>query len=603
MNAEPETPPTTLPAAFSAAVAAHPDRPAIVAADRIVSYRELDDLAAGVARVLAGRGIGPGQRVGLVTRRVTGFFPLLLGVLRSGACVVPVNADYPDAMKGAMAEQAELDLILGWEPSAWAPVPDRAVLAAELLAAASASSSAATEPAAAAIDPDSPAYLLFTSGSTARPKAVVVPHRGIARLAGASPVALTADDRILQSSPLSFASSMSEVWLGLLHGAAVVLAPPGKPSLPEYAALVAEHGISFLNLPCGLFRLLVDHELDALRGLRAILVSGDFVSLPHVRKLVRETGVRLFHGYGCTETSAIASMQLITASLVPDGFAGPLPIGGLLPGVRMTVRDESLAEVGPGEPGELCLGGVGLALGYLDQPELTAAKFVADPRTGERLLRTGDRARTDTAGLITLAGREDDMVKVRGHRVETRGVERAIITLAPTVEPVVKAFPDGHGDSRLAVFYTTADGAPADERALRGRLGEVVPDYMVPTQWCHLDAMPLNVNGKTNRLALDEGVLRGRNRARATAPEIDLPRLVVSVFTAVMAQPIDVDESFWAAGGTSLDFIDMAARLQADLGITVRAEHVMENDTANLLGRVLAEELANRGSSPRPDGG
>ena len=589
MNAGSETPPTTLTAAFSTAVAAYPDRPAIVAADRVVTYRALDDHAARVAGVLAGRGIGSGRRVGLVTRRVTGFFPLLLGVLKTGACVVPINADYPDVMKNAIAAQAELDLILDWEPPAWAPVPDRAVLAVELLADAVTSPSAASKP--VAIDPDSPAYLLFTSGSTARPKAVVVPHRGIARLAGDSPVALTADDRVLQSSPLSFASSMSEVWLGLLHGAAVVLAPPGKPSLPEYAALLAEHRISFLNLPCGLFRLLVDHELDALRALRAILVSGDFVSLPHVRTLVRETGVRLFHGYGCTETSAIASMQPITAPLVPDGFAGPLPIGGLLPGVRMTVRDESLAEVGPGEPGELCLGGVGLALGYLDQPELTTAKFVTDPRTGERLLRTGDSARTDAAGLITLAGREDDMVKVRGHRVETREVERAIITLAPTVEPVVKAFPDDHGDSRLAVFYTTDDGAPVDERALRGRLGDTVPDYMVPTQWRHLDAMPLNVNGKTNRLALDESALHGR----ATAPESDLPQRVVSVFTAVMAQPIDVDESFWAAGGTSLDFIDMAARLQADLGITVRAEHVMENDTATLLGKVLAEELAKQG--------
>jgi acyl-coenzyme A synthetase/AMP-(fatty) acid ligase len=416
----------------------------------------------------------------------------------------------------------------------------------------------------------------------------VVPHRGIARLAGDSPVAPTADDRVLQSSPLSFASSMSEVWLGLLHGAAVVLAPPGKPSLPEYAALIAVHGITYLNLPCSLFRLLVEHEFDAISGLRAILISGDFVSLPHVQKLVRDTDVRLFHGYGCTETSAIAAMQPIDASTVPDGFAGPLPIGGVLPGVRLTVRDEALAEIGPGEVGELCVGGAGLALGYLDQPELTAAKFVADPNSNELLLRTGDRARIDAAGLITLAGREDDMVKVRGNRVETREVERAIVTLAPTVEPVVKAFPDNHGDSRLAVFYTTADGSPVDERALRGRLGALLPDYMVPTQWRQLDALPLNVNGKTNRLALDEELLQ------QPEPKLDLPQLVVTAFTAVMSQPIGVDESFWSAGGTSLDFIDLAARLQADLGIPVRAEHVMENDTATLLGKVLAEELAKQ---------
>jgi len=571
----------TLTVAFQETVAAYPDRPAIIAADKVVTYRELDAQAAGVARVLAGRGIGPGHRVGLVTRRVTGFFPLLLGVLKAGACVVPINADYPDAMKTAMAERADLDLVLGWDQAAWAP---HAVRAVELLADAATNTAADTP---VTITPDAPAYLLFTSGSTARPKAVVVPHRGIARLAGDSPVALTADDRVLQSSPLSFASSMSEVWLGLLHGAAVVLAPPGKPSLPEYAALIAEYGITFLNLPCGLFRLLVDHELDALRGLRAVLVSGDFASLPHVRKLVRETEVLLFHGYGCTETSAIAAMQLIDAA--EAGFTGPLPIGGVLPGVQLTVRNESLAEVGPGELGELCVGGVGLALGYLDQPELTAAKFVTHPSTGELLLRTGDQARIDAGGLITLAGREDDMVKVRGNRVETREVERAIVALAPTLEPVVKAFPDNHGDARLTVFYTTADNAPVDERALRSRLGELLPDYMVPTQWRQLDALPLNVNGKTDRLALGENL--------PPEPKLDLPQLVVTAFTEVMAQPIGVDESFWAAGGTSLDFIDLAARLQADLGIPVRAEHVMENDTATLLGKVLAEELAKQGSA------
>lgn len=571
----------TLTAAFQETVAAYPDRPAIIAADKVVTYRELDTQAAGVARVLAGRGIGPGNRVGLVTRRVTGFFPLLLGVLKAGACVVPINADYPDAMKTAMAERADLDLVLGWDQTAWAP---HAVRAVELLADAATNSAADTP---VTITPDTPAYLLFTSGSTARPKAVVVPHRGIARLAGDSPVALTADDRVLQSSPLSFASSMSEVWLGLLHGAAVVLAPPGKPSLPAYAALIAEYGITFLNLPCGLFRLLVDHELDALRGLRAVLVSGDFVSLPHVRKLVRETDVQLFHGYGCTETSAIAAMQLIDAA--EAGFTGPLPIGGVLPGVQLAVRNESLAEVGPGELGELCVGGVGLALGYLDQPELTAAKFVTHPSTGELLLRTGDQARIDAGGLITLAGREDDMVKVRGNRVETREVERAIVALAPKLEPVVKAFPDNHGDSRLTVFYTTADNTPVDERALRSRLGELLPDYMVPTQWRQLEALPLNVNGKTDRLALGENP--------PPEPKLDLPQLVVTAFTEVMAQPIGVDESFWAAGGTSLDFIDLAARLQADLGIPVRAEHVMENDTATLLGKVLAEELAKQGSA------
>jgi amino acid adenylation domain-containing protein len=498
MNASPDNAaPLSLPAAFSLAVARYPQRPAIISDGSQMTYRELDEAATRIARMLA----GTGRRVGLVTRRVAEIFPLLLGVLKTGACVVPINPEYPDAMKRSIAEQADLDLILAWEPLAWAPHPGRVTLTGRLLA-----DAMALPPAPdwreTPVDPESPAYILFTSGSTAQPKGVIISHRGVSRLAEGSPARMTAGDRVLQSSPLSFASSMSEVWFSLLYGAALVLAPSGKPSLPELGALIARQGITFLNLPCGLLRLLIDHELDRLRLVRAILVSGDFVSLPHVRRLLAETGVRLIHGYGCTENSAITSMFPVAADAVPAGSAAALPLGEPLPGVRMSVRRETLDPAGTDETGELCLAGTGLALGYLGQPELTAAKFVTDPRTGGRLFRTGDRARVGRDGRITLVGRADDMVKIRGFRVETRAVERTISALCAATDPVVKAFPDRNGDTQLAVFYTTSSGRPLDEREARSRLAETLPDYMVPTQWRFLPEMPLNVNGKINRLAL-----------------------------------------------------------------------------------------------------
>jgi 3-hydroxy-4-methylanthranilate adenylyltransferase len=571
----------SLPAAFSAAVARFPRRPAVIAGGVQTSYAELDELATRISGVLAGA--GPGRRVGLVTRRVPEVFPLLLGVLKSGACVVPINPDYPDAMKRSIAEQGALDLIVTWDTPAWAPRPERVVRASDVIADAMASPSVPEGP-ETVIDPESPAYILFTSGSTARPKGVVVSHRGVSRLAEGCPVGLTAEDRVLQSSPLSFASSMSEVWLSLLCGAAMVLTPPGKPSLPELGALIAEHGVTFLNLPCGLLRLLIEHELDRLRLVRAILVSGDFVSLSHVRQLLAKTDVRLIHGYGCTENSAITSMLPVTPEVVPAGSAQPLSLGEPLPGVRMSVCDETLEPVGPGETGELCVAGAGLALGYLDQPELTAAKFVV--RDGERVFRTGDRARVDGDGRITLVGRADDMVKIRGFRVETRAVERTIGMLSAAADPVVKAFPDGNGDSRLVVFYTTANGHPIDEPAARARLAEMLPDYMVPTQWCFLAEMPLNVNGKLNRLALDETATRGQ-----TPAEVDMPRLVATTYGAILGRPIGVEETFWDAGGTSLTFIDLAARLQQQLGVEVRAEDVMENDTPGLLAKYLRDRM------------
>jgi 3-hydroxy-4-methylanthranilate adenylyltransferase len=577
----------SLPAAFSAAVARFPRRPAVIADGVSIGYAELDELAIRVSAVLLGAGRGPGRRIGLVTRRVPDVFPLLLGVLKTGACVVPINPEYPDAMKRSIAEQGALDLILAWDTPAWAPHAERVILASDLIADARALPSVPDRP-ETVIDPESPAYILFTSGSTARPKGVVVSHRGVARLAEGCPVGLTADDRVLQTSPLSFASSMSEVWLSLLCGAAMVLTPPGKPSLPELGTLIAEHGVTFLNLPCGLLRLLIEHELDRLRLVRAILVSGDFVSLSHVRRLLAKTDVRLIHGYGCTENSAITSMLPVTPDVIPADSAQALSLGEPLPGVRMSVRDQALDPVGPGETGELCLAGTGLALGYLDQPELTAAKFVT--HDGERLFRTGDRARVDGDGRITLVGRADDMVKIRGFRVETRAVERTIGTLSTAADPVVKAFPDGNGDSRLVVFYTTADGHPIDERAARARLRELLPDYMIPTQWCFLAEMPLNVNGKLNRLALDETATR--RQAPAAPVEIDMPRLVATTYGAILGRPIEVKETFWDAGGTSLTFIDLAARLQQQLGVEVRAEDVMENDTPDLLAKYLRDQIA-----------
>jgi amino acid adenylation domain-containing protein len=585
--------PLSLPTAFSLAVARHPQRPAIIADGGQTTYSELDELATRVSGVLAGTGRGPGRRIGLVTRRVPDVFPLLLGVLKTGACVVPINPEYPDAMQRSIAEQAALDLIVAWEPPTWAPRPDRVILASRLLADAMALPSA-PDRRETVIDPESPAYILFTSGSTARPKGVVISHRGVSRLADGSPVRMTAADRVLQTSPLSFASSMSEVWLSLLCGASMVLAPPGKPSLPELGTLIARYGVTFLNLPCGLLRLLIEHELDRLQQVRAILVSGDFVSLSHVRRLLAETDVQLIHGYGCTENSAITSMLPVTAEVVPTGSAQTLSLGEPLPGVRMSVRNERLAPVGPGETGELCIAGAGLALGYLDQPELTAAKFVTDPRAGERMFRTGDRARIGRDGQITLVGRADDMVKIRGFRVETRAVERTISALSDAADPVVKAFPDGNGDTRLVVFYTTSSGHPIDEPAARARLLEMLPDYMVPTQWRFMADLPLNVNGKINRLALDEtAALRGVPQSAIPA-DIDVPRLVATTFGAILGKPFELEETFWDAGGTSLSFIDLAARLQQELGVEVRAEDVMENDTPALLGTYLRDEIAKR---------
>lgn len=599
LSKSPSTIPS-LPAAFTATAKRYADRVAVIDAGARATYGEISERAARLETVLRARGIGPGSRVGLDATRSAETLVVMIGVLRSGACVVFLNPDYPDAMLRAIDEQAAPDLVI-WRHDAptWLPSVD-VVTVADLLG-------TAAEPAPLRdVDPESCAFLLFTSGSTGVPKGVRIPHRGIARVQNATvPVLIGPDDRVLQSSPLSFAASTTELWFSLLHGAAVVLMPPGKPALGDIVDRVRNHDVTVLNLPCGLFALLVDTTLETLADVRTVLVSGDFVSVRAARALLAHSAVELFNGFGCTENSALTSAMQITMETLPGSDTEAVPIGTPLPGVELSVRDDRLRPVEPGTVGELCIAGAGLALDYLDQPDLTAEKFVTVK--GTRLLRTGDLARMGEDGAIRLVGRTDDMVKIRGFRVELLEVQRTAAVALPVAEIIVKALADGDQTRELTAFYTTGSGRPLDVREARELLAAHLPDYMIPTRWCHLAALPLNANGKPDRGALDLSTLADADSATdsagpsaRTAPDHARAKLsptdqVREAFANVVGRPIEPDESFWATGATSLHAIEMAARLQFAVGFDVRPEDVMEFDTPDALGARLADLLTDAG--------
>ncbi|RAY12588.1 adenylation domain-containing protein [Actinomadura craniellae] len=580
--------------AFERAVRRAADRTALEYGDVTLTYRELNARANRLARRLQREDVRPGTRVGMHVSRSIELYVTLLALLKAGACVVPLNPAHPLAVRRAVAAEAALPLVVGDGPidlGEGVTVRD----AAGLLAG---SAGLADTDLGLAADPESTAFILFTSGSTGRPKGVRIAHRGISRIADHNgEVAVGPGDAFLQLAALSFAASTTDIWLSLLHGARLVVAPPELPSLPDLAATITERKVTFLNLPCGLFNLLVTHHPDALREVRTIIISGEFASPPHLARALRATDATIYNAFGCTENSALTAVHRVTED---DLGGGAVPVGRPLPGVTMHVLDGSLRPCPPGEVGELCIGGAGVALGYLNAPALTAQKFVDDPLRGSLeihtgavdhpvLLRTGDLARTTPGGEIALVGRTDQMVKIRGFRVETREVELALRQAAPVDQVVVKAFDAADNLKELVAFYTTGDDAPVPVGDLLAGLRERLPDYMHPARFHHRTELPVNLNGKVDRMALEEP--RDARPAAAGAPVDDpLASVIAGLYRTIAGVPeLGTRDSFIAAGGNSLQFIQLAAGLRQVLGVTVQAEDVFQHDTAESLAARVEE--------------
>ncbi|MEU6059829.1 non-ribosomal peptide synthetase [Streptomyces sp. NPDC047097] len=568
----------SLPAAFEAAAAQAGDRTAVEFGASSLTYRELDAAANRLARRLRQEGVATGDRVGVQLSRSLELYTVLLAVLKAGAVLVPLNPAHPVGIRREIVRAAGLPLTLRDVAAGLGSLTvERDVH--ELIADSADLDDGPLEP----VDPESPAYILFTSGSTGQPKGVRIPHRAISRVAEHNGEAeVRADDAFLQLAPYSFAASTTEVWLSLLHGARVVAAPPQLPSLPELARIITERRVTFLNLPCGLFNLLVDGHPEALAGVRTVIVSGDFPSPPHLAKALEAVGGTVFNAYGCTENSALTAVHPLTRD---DIRRQVFPVGRPLPGVGLHVLDEDLAPSAPGEIGELCIAGAGVALGYLDQPELTAEKF---PEVdGVRLLRTGDMARRTADGEVVLAGRADQMVKIRGYRVELREVELAAEKTGLVERAVVRAVNAQDQLRELVLFCTTADGRPPGTEELLSELRGVLPDYMLPARVHHLAELPLNHNGKLDRMALEEPRATLVEPAAAAArAEADDP--VASTITTLLAgatgrERLGAADSFVLSGANSLQLIQLAASLQEVMGVDVRAEDVFRHGTAQAL--------------------
>ncbi|MFI5911927.1 amino acid adenylation domain-containing protein [Dactylosporangium sp. NPDC051541] len=548
----------TVPALFAAAARARPQALAVVDGDRSLTYAQLDDATSRVAAVLVERGAGPGTLVALTVPRSLDAVVAMLAVMRTGAAYVPVDPAYPEARRAMIRQDA-----------APAVVIDRDFLFADL-------------PAAAAVDAASggaPAYVMYTSGSTGRPKGVVIPHRALANLLlglgerlGSGP-----DDRWLGLTSLSFDISGLELFLPLVTGGRVVLAGErGATDGPGVVRLVQAHGITHVQATPSGWRVLLDAGFDGRDGV--VGLTGGEALPPPLAEVLRSRVARLFNVYGPTETTIWSTVDEVTADV---------RIGRPIANTRAYVLDDALRPVPVGLAGELYLGGTGLAVGYLRRPGLTADRFRPDPFGGGRLYRTGDRVRWGADGRLEYLGRDDNQVKVRGHRIELGEVEARLLA-HPAVAEAAVALQDS---SYLAGYVVARDAAP-DPASLRAWLAETLPAAAVPDRWMVLPRLPLTPNGKLDRASLP-AIAVPPSTAPAPAAADPLVAELSVIWQEILQVPdIGPDEDLFDLGGHSLSIARIISRIQQRYDVEVPMEDFFETPTVAEIAAVVRASLA-----------
>ncbi len=550
------------PGLFERQVLAAPGDPALVVGERTLSYAELDSTATAMAYRLRAKGVIRGSIVALALPRSVELIVSMLAVSKAGAAFLPVDQRYPreriafmlaDAQPVLVIDQQWLADLEGFDTPA-TPLPHPA--------------------------PGDAAYVIYTSGSTGAPKGVVVTHGGVASLAATQQERLHAGPgtRVLQFASPSFDAAFWEVCMALLGGGTLVLPPDGEASPEALPDLAATYGITHLTLPPSALAVVPPQSLPT--GM-TLVVAGEACPAALVARWSGTT--QMHNAYGPTETTVCAT---ITG---PLSGGSPPPIGTAVRDMHAYVLDHRLR---PAAEGELYLAGPGLAQGYLRRPQLTAARFPANPfgEPGSRMYRTGDRVRLRPDGGLDFVARADDQVKIRGFRVEPGEVEAVLCRHADVNQAAVVAQPGPGGDLALVAYVATA--GPVNESALRQLTAQSLPDYMVPAAVVRVEELPRDPNGK-----LDRQVLAARPFPRVTLSVSKQPRnpaeeLLCGLFAEVLGLPeASRDTDFFATGGHSLLAARLIARVRATLGAAVTVAGLFEAPTPALLAARLSGGL------------
>jgi amino acid adenylation domain-containing protein len=548
--------------AFGQQVENNPSAVAIESGATTLTYRQLDNQSNQFARYLRDRGVTRATPVGLCLERSFDLVVAIVGILKAGGAYVPIDPTFPAARIEQLIEDCAPLLIVTGSGLVHniAPRNSRPLIQMDLVA--GAISQECGDTLTGGPEAGDLAYIMYTSGSTGTPKGVMVEHRAVVRLVKDTNYAvLDRGETFLQLAPISFDASTFEIWAPLLNGGRLVMFPPGVPGLDAIAKAISDYHVTTLWLTAGLFNRMVERCVDGLRPLRQLLAGGEVLSASHIRRVLEHCPeLRVINGYGPTESTTFACCHSMTRhDPVPD----PVPIGRPISRTQIFLLDEHLRIVPHGDRGELCIGGDGLARGYLNQPTLTAEKFIPNPfgEPGSRLYKTGDLARYRPDGLLEFLGRADDQVKISGHRVEPGEIVTCLRSHPTVQDAVVLAIEDIRG-RKLKAYIVARVSQGISESGLRAYLLSKLPAYMVPSDIALVDELPLTANGKADRLAL---LLAGKVAPRMEAAKplrSGSESLVSDVWQRVLGVDcISTSKNFFDLGGDSLQLIEVHSEL------------------------------------------
>ncbi|MEO7768443.1 MAG: amino acid adenylation domain-containing protein, partial [Ferruginibacter sp.] len=572
---------------FEEQVANTPSATAIVFEGESITYQQLSERSNQLANYLSATPIRPGANIGLLSYRGIDMIVAMLGIVKAGCAYVPFNTEYPGERLNFIIEDAAIAHVVYTSHEL---LQSKALNGLSQIHINDAADSSTASP-AVEIPANAFLYVMFTSGTTGRPKGIGVNHQNVVKLVyDKGPISVLPSDRVLQWSNYSFDGSTYDIYSSLLKGATLCLISDNwAADADQLSRVMNEQQITVCFITTALFNTFIDVHPDSLKGIRKILFGGEMVSSYHVKKALSVLGGgKIVHVYGPTETTTYASSYPIDK--VEEGMG--IPIGKPLSNSQFYVLDGHRQLVPVGVPGELYIGGDGVSTGYVNNVELTRERFIINPFTNkanDKIYRTGDIVKWLPDGNIEYLGRIDDQVKIRGYRIEPAEIEAVLLQSGLVSQSVVIARENKEGDKRLIGYIIPQ--ADFSKAAMLEYLHSRLPEYMVPDVWVELDALPLTPNGKVDKKALPEAGESELLHLEYVAPRNDTERAMAVIWQELLdLEKVGIHDDFFELGGHSLLAIRLISAIRRKLEVELTINYIFEYTTiAGLAGHLEAQ--------------
>jgi amino acid adenylation domain-containing protein len=576
----------TLVSLFAKQVAAVPDQVAVYFEGKTLTYEELDEKSSRLAHHLRTTyGVQPDELIGVMVDRSAEMIIAILGVMKAGGAYVPINTSYPRARKEFIISDTSTRILITQTTF----LVDLDFYQGGLFAIDIQLDTLEAAPASPAntIQSTDLAYVIYTSGSTGEPKGVIIEHGAAACSIQAQQTIfeINRSDRSLQFCSASFDVSVFEIFLTLLSGASLYIIPDAVKNMPsDTATFIHENAITIASIPPAYLRLL---DIEKISTLKKLVTGGESVTLDNVIAFSRYG--TYYNAYGPTESSLCTSIYEVNRGRTAT--EGDIPIGRPIAGVQVYITDEFSNLVPAGVAGEICIAGTGLARGYLNSPDLTAEKFVADPfNPGKRIYKTGDIGRWQPDGNLVFIGRKDNQVKLHGYRIELGEIEKALQDYPAIDAAIVMVKSNQKGIPKLVAYLTTKDALHIVE--LRNYLNKILPAYMLPGNYVVLDSFPLTPNGKVERKELpDPEGLELLSGAEYMAPQTEMEEKMVKIWEEILGKEmIGVRDDYFELGGSSLKAMIVVKKMMDEMGVSLPIKILFEEKTIENIGKYLADK-------------